>query len=284
MLNYSTLENISIETLHKTFINAFSDYQIKIDIPLFKLQQMLKRMGYVSNASVGAFENEELIGFIFNGIRNWNGKLTSYDTGTAVIETHRKQGITSNMFKNTRQVLEEMGVEHYLLEVIETNTSAVTLYKKQGFKVLRDLECFYLDKNEYNPITTYTVQQVNMINQNEWKELREFWDIIPSWQNSIDSINALADTFTYSFVYIDNTIAGYGVFDKKTGDIPQIAVNKNYRRKGIGRSIVTDLISNAEGNKISVLNVDCKSEAMKNFLHKLGFEHSVHQYEMILEL
>ncbi|HDK7176682.1 TPA: GNAT family N-acetyltransferase [Clostridium botulinum] len=284
MFSYDTLENISIETLHRTFLNAFSDYQVKMDLPILKFQYMLQRRGYVAKASIGAFNDETLVGFVLNGVRNWDGKLTAYDTGTGVIGTYRKQGITSNMLLNVRQLFKEMGVEQYLLEVIQSNTSALQLYKKQGFKILRDFECFHLDKNKYNPITTYKVEHVNMINSNDWRELTEFWDFIPSWQNSIDSINAVSDAFIYSIVRLDDNIVGYGVIDKKTGDIPQIAVNKNYRRKGIARSILTDLMKNTESYNINVINVDGESRSMKDFLLKLGFECGVSQYEMILKL
>ncbi|ENK0839418.1 GNAT family N-acetyltransferase [Clostridium botulinum] len=284
MFSYDTLENISIETLHRTFLNAFSDYQVKMDLPILKFQYMLQRRGYVAKASMGAFNDETSVGFVLNGVRNWDGKLTAYDTGTGVIETYRKQGITSNMLLNVRQLFKEMGVEQYLLEVIQSNTSALQLYKKQGFKILRELECFHLDKNKYNPITTYKVEHVNMINSNEWRELTEFWDFVPSWQNSIDSINAVSDAFIYSIVRLDDNIVGYGVIDKKTGDIPQIAVNKNYRRKGIARSILTDLMKNTESYNINVINVDGESRSMKDFLLKLGFEYGVSQYEMILKL
>ncbi|ENJ9655170.1 TPA: GNAT family N-acetyltransferase [Clostridium botulinum] len=284
MFSYDTLENISIETLHRTFLNAFSDYQVKMDLPILKFQYMLQRRGYVAKASIGAFNDETSVGFVLNGVRNWDGKLTAYDTGTGVIETYRKQGITSNMLLNVRQLFKEMGVEQYLLEVIQSNTSALQLYKKQGFKILRELECFHLDKNKYNPITTYKVEHVNMINSNEWRELTEFWDFVPSWQNSIDSINAVSDAFIYSIVRLDDNIVGYGVIDKKTGDIPQIAVNKNYRRKGIARSIFADLIKNTESYNINVINVDGESRSMKDFLLKLGFECGVSQYEMILKL
>ncbi|NFP91183.1 GNAT family N-acetyltransferase [Clostridium sporogenes] len=284
MFSYDTLENISIETLHRTFLNAFSDYQVKMDLPILKFQYMLQRRGYVAKASIGAFNDETLVGFVLNGVRNWDGKLTAYDTGTGVIETYRKQGITSNMLLNVRQLFKEMGVEQYLLEVIQSNTSAFQLYKKQGFKILREFECFHLDKNKYNPITTYKVEHVNMINSNAWRELTGFWDFVPSWQNSIDSINAVSDAFIYSIVRLDDNIVGYGVIDKKTGDIPQIAVNKNYRRKGIARSILTDLMKNTESYNINVINVDGESRSMKDFLLKLGFECGVSQYEMIFKL
>jgi ribosomal protein S18 acetylase RimI-like enzyme len=147
MFSYSTLEGISIEELHRAFLNAFSDYQVNVKLPLSEFQEMLQRRGFVQNASIGAFQNDKLVGFVLNGIRDWNGRLTSYDLGTGVIEMYRRQGITSNMFQNSKQLLQKMQVEQYLLEVIQTNTSAVQLYKKQGFSTLRDFECFYFDQS-----------------------------------------------------------------------------------------------------------------------------------------
>lgn len=284
MFNYKTLENTKIEILHEAFLSAFSDYQVKMDLPFWKFQQMLQRRGYVSEISIGAFKNQVLVGFVLNGFRNWNGKLTVYDTGTGVIGEYRKQGITSNMLLNIREVLKEKEAEQYLLEVIQTNTSAVQLYKKQGFQIIRNLACFQLDKNKYNPMTTCKVEHVGKIDPTNWKRLKEIWDFKPSWQNSIDSINAAPDTFIYSIVRFDDMVVGYGIIDKKTGDIPQIAVNKNYRRKGIARSIVTDLLKNTESYKVGVLNVDDQSKSTKDFLLVLGFEYVVGQYEMVLKL
>ncbi|WFD08691.1 GNAT family N-acetyltransferase [Tepidibacter hydrothermalis] len=284
MFIYKTLESTSMEKLHKTFLEAFSDYQVKVDISLLKLQQMLQRRGYVPRASIGAFKDDELIGFFLTGIRKWNGKLTAYDTGTAVIQTYRKQGVTSNMFLNTKQLLEKMEVEQWLLEVIQSNISALQLYKKQEFQILREFECFNLDKNKYNKVTTYKVEHINSINKSDWMELMKFWDFKPSWQNSIDSINSVSDTFIYSIIKINDSIVGYGIIGKKTGDIPQIAVDKNYRGRGIGRSILTDLINSTESYNISVKNADSQCISMKDFLLNLGFKNNIRQYEMALKL
>lgn len=281
MFNYKILDETSTETLHKTFLDAFSDYQVKMDLPLWKFKQMLQRRGYVPEMSIGAFKNEMLVGFVLNGFRNWNGKSTVYDLGTGVVGEYRRQGITSDMLLNIKEVLKEKQVEQYLLEVIKSNISAVQLYKKQGFEIQREFTCFQLDKNKYNSITTCKVEQVDRIN---WRQLTEFWDFKPSWQNSIDSINAVPKAFIYSIVRLDNVIVGYGIIDKKTGDIPQIAVNKHYRGKGIARSIITDMIKNTESHKITILNVDDQFKSTKDFLLKLGFEYNVGQYEMLLKI
>ncbi|QZY56448.1 GNAT family N-acetyltransferase [Crassaminicella profunda] len=284
MFTYKTLENTNIEILHQTFVSAFSDYQVKIELPLWKFQQMLQRRGYVSCFSIGAFKNEELVGFVLNGFRNWNGNLTVYDIGTGVRGEYRKQGITSTMLLSIRELIKEKKVEQYLLEVLQPNTSAIQLYKKQGFEIIRNFACFQLDKNKYKPITTYKVKHVDRISSTNWEQLTEFWDFVPSWQNSIDSINTVSDTLIHSIIHFDDVIVGYGVIDKKTGDIPQIAVNKNYRRKGIARSIVTDLLKNTESCKIEVLNVDNECKSTKEFLLELGFEYVIGQYEMISKL
>lgn len=284
MFTYKTLENTNIKIIHQAFLSAFSNYQVKIDLPLWKFQQMLQRRGYVSCISIGAFKNDELVGFVLNGFRNWNGYPTIYDIGTGVIGEYRKQGITSTMLLSIRELIKEKKVDQYLLEVIQSNTSAIELYKKQGFEIIRNFTCFQLDKNKYNPMTTYKVKHIDRINSTDWKQLMDFWDFTPSWQNSIDSINNVSDTFIYSIIRFDDTIVGYGIIDKKTGDIPQIAVNKNYRRKGIARSIVTDLLKNTESSRVAVLNVDDEYKSTKEFLLHLGFEYVIGQYEMILKL
>lgn len=283
MINYSSLENINIELLHKTFIEAFSDYQVKIDLPFWKFRNMLLRRGYNPEMSMGAFEDGELAGFILNGFREWNGKLTAYDAGTGVICKYRKQGITSNLIQNIKELLKSAEVKQYLLEVIQSNTAAFELYKKSGFEITREFKCFKSDKNKHIPDTKYKAEHVKKTDLNDWIKVTEFWDFNPSWQNSLDSINAV-DTLCYSIVRLGDAVAGYGVIDKKTGDIAQIAVDKNHRRKGIARSIIYDLMNYTESNEIDILNVDVRCKSMINFLYDSGFEDFVAQYEMMLIL
>lgn len=284
MFSCKTLENVDINTIHQAFLNAFSDYQIKIDLPLWKLQQMLKRRGYIPEKSMGAFKDEELVGFILNGYREWNGKPTVYDAGTGVVPEYRKQGLTTSMFLKVAELLKDEGVKQYLLEVLQQNTSAYELYRKQRFEITRNFTCFKLDKSKYNSQMDFDVELVDGFTASDWEQLKEFWDWEPSWQNSTESICALQEEFMYSVVRFENKIVGYGIIEKRTGDIPQLAVDKNYRRKGIGRSIMTALISNAEPSRIAVLNVDDRAKVSKDFLSALGFENYVEQYEMVLEI
>ncbi|MHC1723104.1 MAG: GNAT family N-acetyltransferase [Aminipila sp.] len=281
MILYNSLDKTNSETLHKAFLEAFSDYQVKLDLPLWKFQQMLQRKGFNPEISIGAFDNDRLVGFVLNGLRTWNGKVTVYDIGTGIIGEYRRQGLTSDMLLRIKKILKAKQVEQYLLEVLQNNKSAVELYQKQGFTVEREFSCFQLDKDGFIPMATCKVENEANI---DLGQLKEFWDCKPSWQNSIESICAIPEAFIFSVVRVDNTIVGYGVIDKRTGDIPQIAVNKNYRGNGIARSILTTLIENTESENFSVINVETEFKPIETFLEKAGFKYEVGQYEMLLKL
>ncbi|WP_433750694.1 GNAT family N-acetyltransferase [Paenibacillus amylolyticus] len=282
MYSYKLLDKISTETLHQAFVDAFSDYQVKMDLPFWKFQQMLQRRGYHPEISMGAFKDGRMVGFVINGLRSWNGKATAYDLGTGVVQDCRRQGITSHLLLNIQKLLKEKNIPQYLLEVIQSNESAVQLYSKQNFKIQREFACFQLEKDKFIPKTTCTVECVEKIDLEQFKE---FWDVEPSWQNSMDSIYAVPEAFSYVVARQDHKIVGYGIIDQKTGDIPQLAVNQNYRGKGIASSILTEMVKRTESPRISVLNVESHLKPMEDFLLvKSGFTYHVVQYEMLLKL
>ncbi len=281
MILYKTLSEASTETLHGAFLEAFSDYQVKLDLPFRKFEQMLLRRGYCPDISMGAFDNDRLVGFVLNGFRNWIGKPTVYDLGTGVIPQYRRRGIISDLLSHIKKLLKENQVEQYLLEVIKSNQSAFELYKKQGFEIQREFSCFQLEKDKFIPGETGMVERVESL---EMQQLKEFWDFEPSWQNSVASVSAVPEAFNFFVVRVNNNLAGYGIIDKESGDIPQIAVNRDYRGNGIAHGIMTELVKSTNSRKVALLNVETPSGSIENFLNKLGFVLSVGQYEMLLKL
>lgn len=52
MAYYSQLDNVDIETIYKTFLSAFNDYAVPINVPYLQFKHMLKRRGYNPQISV----------------------------------------------------------------------------------------------------------------------------------------------------------------------------------------------------------------------------------------
>lgn len=282
MIVYSSLATTSLVDLHRAFLKAFSDYQVPIDLPFLKFENMLLRRGYAADLSLGAFLGNELVGFVLNGQRLWNASNTLYDCGTGVVPDYRRQGITTNLFKITRDLLREKEIEQYLLEVIQTNTSAVNLYNKQGFELIRSLSCYRLDRQDFKVYTHDYKVKVEDLNLIDWDTLRSFWDIQPSWQNSIDSVMAVPQSFQLVTANCRGQIVGYGLIDRQSADIAQMAVHKEYRRKGIGTALIEKLFQSTVSTQVFITNVDDGGEGFIAFLSGIGFQNVVNQFEMKL--
>ena len=53
-MEYRTLENTDSVCIYEAFTQAFSDYQVSVDMPFKSFETMLKRNGFMPAVSVGA--------------------------------------------------------------------------------------------------------------------------------------------------------------------------------------------------------------------------------------
>lgn len=79
---------------------------------------------------------------------------------------------------------------------------------------------------------------------------------------------------------IDNQLVGFGslhltkkIRGGNIGFIEDIAIKEEYRKKGIGKLILKDLINKAKKEDCYKVVLDCKEET-KTFYQNIGFNHS----------
>lgn len=284
MIEIKSLEGFEFDFLFEAFARAFSEYEIQPDKT--ELAKMLHRRGFVPKLSFGAFDNGTLVSFTFNGIGFFNGVKTAYDTGTGTLKEYRGQGLASKVFTESIPFLIEAGIEQYLLEVLQHNTSAVSVYKKQGFDVTREFNYFVQEVKELKPCSKsapkdYSISDISL------KELRDasgWWDFTPSWQNSFEAINRKPEDFIVIGAKMGNILVGYGIIEPSTGDITQIAVDKLHRQRGVGSSIIKELFKRNNYTSIKHINSDISCNAITIFLEKQGITLKGKQFEMVKKL
>lgn len=287
MQRIESLADTAIETVHRAFVEAFSDYDVRIDLPLWKFQRMLRRRGYDPELSLGAFDGEALTGFILNAYGIFEGIPTVYDVGTGVLPAYRRRGITASLFEVAREAMRKRGAARYLLEVLKSNTGARELYEKKDFRVRRSLSCYRAEAERVrgDPAATgISVEEEAPFDAERWEEVTSFMDCAPSWQNSPASVGRDPDSFRYAVVRRDGRILGFGIADKETGDLPLLAVDPSARSRGIGTALLADLARNLSCPTMGVLNLDDDVPAPQAFLRAAGFAFEVGQYEMELAL
>jgi ribosomal protein S18 acetylase RimI-like enzyme len=280
------LSNVTIPEIHKAWTDAFSDYVVPVNLSVEKLTYMLDRRGCDLNISFGAFDNGELVGFILNGIGQWNEKMTAYDTGTGLVKKYRRRGIATKLFDESLPLLREKNIKQYLLEVIQTNNSAIDLYRKKGFEVTREFNCYVVSRKDIQiqETTLNSEFPIQKINTPDWDLFSTFWDFPPSWQNSIDSIKRKLDHFTILGMSDKGKIIGYGIIENPTGDIPQIAIESSFRRKGLATTLIKNLIEHSKSDEIRIINTDSANTPFERFTDSINISSDLGQYEMVLEL
>ena len=144
-MEIKSLAKTDFDTIFKAFNQAFADYEIKIND--VQLKAMLKRRGYHPELSFAAFDGNEIVAFTLNGIGNFNGVSTAYDTGTGTLKAYRGQGLATKIFEHSIPHLKEANIGQYLLEVLQHNTKAVSVYRNLGFEVSREFH-YFMQKNE----------------------------------------------------------------------------------------------------------------------------------------
>lgn len=273
------------DILYKCFLEAFSDYQVPIAMDRRTFDRNNTLRGFAPELSVGVFREGRLVGFIMSGEGVWLGKATAYDMGTGVVPACRGRGLARALLQGLRSQLDKHAVRCYLLEVLKTNTPAFSLYKKDGFAVTRGFLCFRVERESLLKNVGGSVLSDGLVLRrlSEMPESGpEFCDWPPSWQNSTVALRRYPGPLEMLGVFHGGELVACGVAKPAGGDIPQLAVRKDFRRRGIGRFLLSRLVAALPEKKtISLINIDEADTASRNFFQGAGFSLFTEQFEML---
>ena len=246
---------------------------------------MWKRRGFQPEFSFAAFEEREIVAFTLNGIGLYNGTRTAYDTGTGTLEEYRGQGLATKIFEYSIPFLKKRGIQQYLLEVLQHNAKAVSVYRALGFETVREFNYFMQENGEIRNIrcadSRYGIRKIHI---EHYRSISDFWDFTPSWQNSMESIKRAAADLVSLGVFDGKKLIGYSVFEPASGDITQIAIDKSNRRKGIASLLLEGMLHLNGNAMIKVVNTDIHCGSITGFLQSRNVEIKGKQFEMVKQL
>ncbi len=286
---YQTMEIRSLaqtdfDTLASAFGKAFGEYEVQVTPD--ELRTMLRRRGFVSVLSFAAFDGDKIAAFTLNGIGTFGGTATAYDTGTGTLPEYRGQGLATQIFEASLPCLRSAGVEQYLLEVLQHNTAAVSVYRKLGFEVSREFNYFRAASEDVHigrsavSDSLYRISHVTPVSLRE--TATEFMDFEPSWQNSFEAVERALEDFVAFGAFDGNRLTGYIICEPAAGDITQIAVAKTYRRQGIGSALLREMMHLNSAPGIKCINTEIGyDDSITGFLQANNIALAGKQFEMI---
>ncbi len=275
-MKIQTLEKIDTSQILQVFNESFADYLVPMKLTEEQLEFKMRSDKTDKRLSVMVQDGEKPVAFILHGKQLIDGKLVVYNGGTGVIPENRKSGWVREMYDLILPVLKEQGAEKLVLEVITENVPAIKSYEKFGYTVSRKLKCY---RGDINIKAIKKDAEIREVADFGWAKMKTFWDVQPTWQNSINVLEEIKEHCKILGAFIGGQLVGYLVFNPEAKKIYQLAVIPEHRRKGIGTQLLAALKERVDAG-ISVINVDESSVAANKFLQNSGLSIFIEQYEM----
>jgi ribosomal protein S18 acetylase RimI-like enzyme len=271
--------------VHAAFIEAFADYAMtSTGLTEERLFLRMKKNAVDYNLSVGAYDDDRMVGFTLIGVDSWGGAVTTYDAGTGIIPAFRGQGLARRMFDHALPGLRERGVERFSLEVLQQNEPAIRAYKKSGFGITRELRSYVADAAILSPSATSAASawDVQPIAARTLALVVQDADWLPSFENRFSAIERIPNDVTLIGAFDGDRCVGVAAYSPPLRWLLSLVVCRSHRRRSVGRALLAHVASHLpEGvTRLAVINVDASDEGMIAFVGALGFGPLVDQFEM----
>ena len=237
------LSQDDLPELYQTFLEAFSDYSVRVTDNSEKwFPNRLTKNGVDFNLSVGAFDRGKMIGFTMAGVGEKNGVMCAFDAMTGIVKPHRGKGIARKMFEFMVPGLKKAGIREFWLEVLQNNEAAIKAYQNTGFSIVREFDCYTIAFNKLNlKMPGDKMIRIKVLDKMELGFYEGFLDWQPSWENSFASIIRIPDETVLLEARYGEARAGLLVYYPTLNWIMCLAVDKPYRRKGIATALLHQL-------------------------------------------
>lgn len=262
------------DSLYKTFKVAFTNNEVSFQPTVEEFKHRLFKKLFVKNAiSAASFDGNEMTGFILHSSGIYQGIPTAYNGGTGVLPGFRNQKTAERIYEFLIPKIQEQFLARILLEVVETNKHAISLYEKIGFTFKRRFKCYKMTK-PFESFSEVKVREGTMgeVNFN-------FNDFEPSFIDSSEHLKAGEEKVLISEK--QDTVTGYLIFQPHLGRISQISVDRIHRQSGVGEALLMQAQA-MTSKPLTIMNIPEDEFGFDSFLIRCGFQNQVNQYEMEL--
>lgn len=216
-------------------------------------------------------EGNNSIGYVF-AKRVDDGYLLD---GLYVDISFRNKGIARKLLNEIIKEINLLGKYKIFINVLKENKVAVNLYKNIGFIVEQEDELkFYMCYNKYK-LENASIKDIERIKKYKLNTIFEFAKDLD--KEEVERINNYVNEIVpkqilkYKNIILNNIVVGSFLLTKNEPGLllDEIFIEEQYRNKGLGASIIKDIISKTNNNLyLWVYKDNIKAISLYN---KLGF-------------
>ncbi|MCH6263936.1 GNAT family N-acetyltransferase [Neobacillus citreus] len=136
---FKKLSECQITDIITAWNRGFEGYFVKLEMSAELFFARLVNEGLSMNLSIVAFDGDQPVAIVLNGVRLIDGKKTAWNGGTGVAAEYRGKGVSKLLMEETLRIYAEEGVEVATLEAIKENERAIRLYQRYGYEIVDSL-------------------------------------------------------------------------------------------------------------------------------------------------
>lgn len=187
----------------------------------------------------------------------------------------RNKGIATKLIKVIIKEIYSLGDYEIFINVLKENKVAVNLYKNIGFIVEQEDELkFYMCYNKYK-LENASIKDIERIKKYKLNTIFEYAKDLD--KEEVEKINNYVNKtisnqiFEYKNIVLNNIIVGSFLITKNENGLllDEIFIEEQYRNKGIGTSIIKDVVSKSNSNVYLWVYKD--NIKAFNLYNKIGF-------------
>ena len=269
-----------VQTLRNCFNSAFKNYYTPIQFTRDQFADKLITEAIDLKLSFGIFDNDELAGFILNGIDIAGSEKIAYNTASGILPEYRGYKLSYLLYEHCIQQLRMAGISKIILEVIEQNAAAIKIYRHFNFTVTRKL-------NSYNgrPFLREEVPiEIETMRSPDWELIKKNCEWKPSWQFSTNCIKRAQSNYTLQVASNNNGPVAYCISNFSTGTVAHFGCSEVDAKEKYLSELFRQVNGVSDNQYTSVINVDTNALYSNTFLLSIGLARLFTCCEMELNL
>ncbi|RAO98797.1 hypothetical protein PW5551_07705 [Petrotoga sp. 9PW.55.5.1] len=208
MFVYKPLKEVSISVVIELVNEVFKDYVIPVNWNLETFEKDVKENSISLEDSFVVFSDKEPVGFSIISLRKDIGRIDSI----GVKKEYRGEGLASEVMYRTIETLKWKDITRIILEVAESDERSIKYYKKHGFRIIRKLNSFVVEKkenrrNQFEYESTKSDVVYELATQAKFELGRN-----PNWQREPITIKLSENRYNYETIKINGKLIGYVVW------------------------------------------------------------------------
>lgn len=277
MYEVKDLQGVEFSKIAACMREAFSDYYVKMELGDEALYHRFTSENVRYDLSCGVFVGAELVAVLLNAVGKYNGEKVAFDAATGVVPEHRRKGLYSKMMDFCMALLKQHDFAYYGLEVIQTNTPAVTTYRKMGLDVVKEYACFRGNARDSAQGTSSFRE--HPVLEFPLESLEPLMNDTPSFENRSEIIQAFPEDYLVMYTGSPENCDAFILYQKDNGHIKQWG-RKEGELTRLGQLMVN---LSRRFQDIRLHNITFNDQDLIGHLEELGFNHFCDQYEMKMD-